>query len=222
MKKILVIAPHPDDETLGCGGALLKHKAQGDEIHWLIVTGISESAGFTAERVAERDAEILTVGNLYGFETLHKLNFPTAQLDTLPIGDIVQRIGRVINAVQPDVVYVPYPGDVHTDHKAVFDAAVSCTKWFRYPSVKRILAYETLSETDFGINPDNNGFRPNVFTDISEFLEHKMEIMRIFKSELGAFPFPRSEQAILALASLRGAACGAHAAEAFMLLKEIG
>jgi LmbE family N-acetylglucosaminyl deacetylase len=220
MKKILVIAPHPDDETLGCGGTLLKHKAQGDELHWMIVTCMSEKAGFAAERVQERDEEILQVGSLYGFETLHKLNFPTAQLDALPIGDIVQRMGRVMQAVEPDVVYLPYRGDVHTDHKIVFDAAVSCTKWFRYPSVKRVLAYETLSETDFGINPDSNGFRPNVFVDISEFLKQKLEIMRVFKSELGEFPFPRSEQAIRALAALRGASAGCEAAEAFMLLKE--
>jgi LmbE family N-acetylglucosaminyl deacetylase len=220
MKKILVIAPHPDDETLGCGGTLLKHKAQGDELHWMIVTCMSEKAGFAAERVQERDEEILQVGSLYGFETLHKLNFPTAQLDALPIGDIVQRMGRVMQAVEPDVVYLPYRGDVHTDHKIVVDAAVSCTKWFRYPSVKRVLAYETLSETDFGINPDSNGFRPNVFVDISEFLKQKLEIMRVFKSELGEFPFPRSEQAIRALAALRGASAGCEAAEAFMLLKE--
>ncbi|ASS73949.1 GlcNAc-PI de-N-acetylase [Tumebacillus algifaecis] len=220
MKKILVIAPHPDDETLGCGGALLKHRANGDELHWLIVTGISTGAGFSEERVASRNGEILQVGNMYGFESLHKFNFPTAQLDTMPIGDIVQRMGRVMHVVQPEVVYLPYRGDVHTDHKIVFDAAVSCTKWFRYPSIKRVLAYETLSETEFGINPDSNGFRPNVFVDISEHLEQKLEIMRIFASEMGEFPFPRSEQAIRALAALRGAAAGCAAAESFMLLKE--
>ena len=98
---------------------------------------------------------------------------------------------------------------------------VACTKCFRFHSIKRILAYETISETDFGMNPSYNTFRPNVYIDISKYLEMKLEIMRIYASELGDFPFPRSEKAIRALAALRGAAAGCEAAEAFMLLKEI-
>ena len=221
MRKVLFVAPHPDDETLGCGGTILRHKAEGDNVCWLIVTGISEAMGFTPEKVSLREKEIKTVAGLYHVDSLHNLRLPTTRLDDFPMAELIEKIGAVFQQIQPEIVYMPYRGDVHTDHKIVFDAVASCTKWFRYGSIKRILAYETLSETDFEINPEFNGFRPNVFIDITPYLEKKLEIMRIYEGELGDFPFPRSEEAIRALASLRGAAAGCKAAEAFMLLKEI-
>lgn len=221
MSKVMVIAPHPDDETLGCGGSLLKHKQAGDEIIWVIVTSINEELGFSPDRIAQRQDEIKSVGECYGFSEVIQLNFPTTQLDQVSSSALVSSMGRVISRLQPEIIYLPYRGDVHTDHKYVFDAAVSCTKWFRYPSIKRVLVYETLSETEFGINPDINAFRPNSFVNISEYLERKIEILNIFKSEMSDFPFPRSNMAVDSLAKLRGATAGFYAAEAFMLLKEI-
>ncbi|HHX94980.1 MAG TPA: PIG-L family deacetylase [Clostridia bacterium] len=220
-KQIIVIAPHPDDETLGCGGTILRHIAEGDIVHWLIITGMQVEQGFSKEQVQRRDAEIKKVALKYGFSSVHDLRFPAARLESLSIGEIIKTIGKVFAMVTPEVIYIPYRGDIHSDHRITFDAVSACTKWFRYGSVKRVLAYETLSETDFGINPDDNGFRPNVFVDISKFLETKLEIMKIYSSEFGTFPFPRSEQAIRALAAYRGATAGCLAAEAFMLLKEI-
>ena len=108
---------------------------------------------------------------------------------------------------------------MHTDHRLVFDAVASCTKWFRYPSVKRVLAYETLSETDFGLGTSQS-FRPNVFVNIEPYLDDKIRAMDIYASEIGEFPFPRSHEAIQALAILRGAASGFKTAEAFELLRE--
>ncbi|MCM3079667.1 PIG-L deacetylase family protein [Brevibacillus invocatus] len=221
MNNVLVVAPHPDDETLGCGGTLLKHIENGDKVNWLIVTTMFPKVDKDRERLQTRETEIKTVSNMYGFSSVHHLGFETTRLDNIPMSDLVGSIGKIINEVRPEIIYLPYRGDVHTDHKMVFDAAVSCTKWFRYNFVKRILAYETLSETDFGINPDNNGFRPNVFVDISPFLNKKLDILRVFKSEMGDFPFPRSEQAVKSQSMLRGATAGCEAAEAFMLLKEI-
>jgi len=221
MKDILVVAPHPDDETFGCGGTLLRHKAEGDKIHWLIATRMDDSIGFTRKQIEDREVQLNHVAEKYAFDSVNKLGFITTQLDELPMGDLVGRISSVVKKIQPEIVYVPYRGDVHTDHKVVFDAVVSCTKWFRYPSIKRILAYETLSETDFGINPDANGFRPNVFVDIGDQFQGKLAIMDIYGTEMGEFPFPRSIQAVEALAALRGVAAGSSAAEAFMLLKEI-
>ncbi len=220
-KKVLVVAPHPDDETLGCGGTLLKHKASGDKIHWLIVTGIDEEASFSTERVSARSHEIKTVSTMYGFDSVVNLNLPTTKLDILPIQQLIEMIGDAILKIGPEILYVPFPGDIHTDHKVVFQAVATCTKWFRFESIKRILAYETLSETDFSISPDINAFTPNVFVDISEFLQEKLQIMQTYKSEMGLFPFPRSEKSIIALSQIRGAAAGCEAAEAFMLLKEI-
>lgn len=220
-RKILCIAPHPDDETLGCGGALLAHRANGDEIYWLIVTTISVEAGFTAERVAQRESEIAAVSAAYGFAGLYRCDFPTMRLDTVPMADLVNSIGAAVQQVAPDVLFLPYRGDAHSDHAVVFDAAAACTKSFRYPSVKSVYAYETLSETEFGLRPDDSGFRPNLFINITDYLDAKIAIMRLFVSELGEFPFPRSETSIRALAQLRGVQSGSAAAEAFMILREI-
>lgn len=218
---VLCIAPHPDDETLGCGGTLLRHVAQGDSVHWLIVTAISETLGFSAARVASRAREIEMVGQAYGLRQIHRAGLPTTRLDALPKADLVGAIGAVIGAVRPNTIYVPYRNDVHSDHAAVFDAAISCSKTFRYPSIRRIYAYETLSETEFGLRPDDPGFRPNLFIETSAWLEQKIAIMRMFDGEMGQFPFPRSEECLRAQAMLRGSQAGVSSAEAFMVLKEI-
>lgn len=219
--RVLVISPHPDDETLGCGGTLLKHKQKGDRIFWLNITGMTPEQGFSPERIRSRRREMEQVAELYGFDRWIDLGLPTTRLDTLLRAEIVQKIGHVIRELEPDTLYLPYPGDVHSDHDAVFQSSISCTKWFRHPSVKEVLVYETLSETEFGLNPDHNGFRPNLFVDITPFLEKKTEIMDTYASETGYFPFPRSPEAIKALAAFRGAAAGCRYAESFMLLKGI-
>jgi LmbE family N-acetylglucosaminyl deacetylase len=217
--KTLVIAPHPDDETLGVGGTLLRRKSEGVKVAWLIVTGISIESGWSAEKVGERDGEIRQVGELFGFDEKFVLDFPTTRLDQVPMNDLVAGISQVFKSFEPEEIFVPHPSDVHTDHRVVFNAVASCTKWFRHPYIKRVLAYETLSETDFGLDTDN-GFCPNVFVDIEPFLDRKLQAMDIYKSELGVFPFPRSHEAIRALAAVRGVAAGFKAAEAFQLLRE--
>jgi len=218
MNKVIIMTPHPDDETLGCGGAILKHKNQGDMIYWLIVTNMGDS--FSQESRLKRDRELIEVANEYQFKQTIELGFETSTLDQVPGRELIGKISEVFHDIQPNIVYVPYPSDIHSDHKVVFDAAMACTKWFRYPFVEKVLAYETLSETDFTINPDANSFKPNIFINIENYLEKKLEIMKIYKSEIGIFPFPRSEKAIRSLAYTRGAASGFEAAEAFMLLKE--
>lgn len=220
-KNVLVIAPHPDDETLGCGGTLLKHKAMGEKVHWLMVTGMDEESGYSPERISSRSQEIRCVASMYDFNTVIGLDLPATRLEIVPLQKIIALIAEVILNIRPEIVYIPFPGDIHTDHRIVSQASAACSKWFRLGSVKRILAYETLSETDFVISPEINSFHPNVFVDISQFLDKKLEIMQIYKSEIGAFPFPRSEKAITALTQIRGAAAGCQSAEAFMLLKEI-
>lgn len=220
MKNILVVAPHPDDEVLGCGGTILRSKANGYAVHWLIMTHISEEQGFTVERIQEREKEIEKVAKAFSFDSVHHLKFQTARLDQLSTEKLVGAIAKVITSTNAQTIYVPYRADIHSDHRIVFDATIACTKWFRYPSVEKVLVYETLSETDFTINPDANYFRPNVFVDISEFLQKKLDIMKIYESELSEHPFPRSLKAIQSLAYIRGAASGFEAAEAFMLLKE--
>ncbi|HET7435639.1 MAG TPA: PIG-L family deacetylase [Thermoanaerobaculia bacterium] len=220
MKDVLFVAPHSDDESLGCGGTILRHRDAGDRIHWLLVTVSHVDYGFSAERIAEREKEIDRVAAHFRFDTTTRLNFPATMIDSMPLGQLVAAVSKVFRQINPNVVYLPYRGDVHSDHTVTFDAVAACTKWFRYPSVERVLCYEAISETEFGINPDINGFRPNVFVDISAHLETKMMILREYRGELGEFPFPRSEQAVRALAAYRGATAGVAAAEAFMLLRE--
>ena len=221
MRNVLVIAPHPDDETLGCGGTILKHKSDGDRVSWLIVTAVSEGIGYTSKHVGDRHVEIEKVRQMYDFNAVYECNFPTTQLDTIPISELVRTISEILRKSEPDTVYIPFSGDAHTDHRIVFDAVSACLKWFRCLSLKRALVYETLSETGISFVLENNHFNPNVFVNIKPFLEKKIDIMKIYSSELGAFPFPRSEEAIRAQAASRGAISGFEAAESFMLLKEM-
>jgi len=221
MSSIVVIAPHPDDETLGCGGTLLRHKANGNSIHWIIVTSILESNSYTTKFIQNREKEIEKVSGTYQFDSVHKLGFPTSKLDTVSVSELVEALSKVFKEIEPTEVYLPFPGDIHTDHKIVFDVSLSCTKWFRYPTVKRVLVYETLSETDFALNQAYPAFNPNIFVNIEQYLERKLEIMAMYGEELGEFPFPRCIEAIRAQATLRGVASGCKAAESFMLLKEI-
>ena len=138
-----------------------------------------------------------------GVQQLYNLRQPTKHLDTLPINDLVDQLSEVFRDFKPEEVLVPHRGDVHTDHRITFDAVAACTKWFRYRSVRRLMAYETLSETEFGLDPQSI-FHPNVFVDISATMKRKLELLRIYQSELSEFPFPRSEKALLALAQFRG------------------
>lgn len=220
MTPILAVAPHPDDETLGCGGTLLRHIAQGDAVHWVIATRM-DPATFPAERVARREAEIAAVAKAYGFAGVHALGFPAASLDTVPRAQLIEALARIVRAVEPGTVLTPFPGDAHGDHRAVFEAVAACAKTFRYPSVETVLAYETLSETDFALDPAAPTFRPNLFVEVGPFLERKIEIMRLYAGELGEHPFPRSVEAIRAAALLRGAQANCRAAEAFMVLKDV-
>jgi len=217
--RTLVVAPHPDDELLGCGGALLRRKNEGGAVGWLIVTGMTTETGWSAERILQRDNEIDAVAKLIGFDEVFNLRLPATGLDALPMSDVVSAFSSVFRSFAPEEVFVPHHGDVHSDHRVTFDVVAACTKWFRYPSVRRVLAYETVSESEFGL-ARGSAFEPNYFIDISEYLERKLEILNVYRSELGEFPFPRSLRAIRALAEWRGASAGYLAAEAFELLRE--
>lgn len=219
--QIIVISPHPDDETLGCGGTILKHSAVGDTIHWLIVTGMTEKQGFSPQVITQRQKEIESVAQMYDFETVHNLSLPTTRLDAIPLGDIINGISKVLLEVKSHIVYLPNRSDVHSDHRIIFNAAWSCCKTFRFPFILRVLMYEVLSETDFAPALPETSFLPNIFSDISPYMERKIEIMREYRDEMREHPFPRSEQNIRSLATVRGATAGVEYAEAFMLLREV-
>ena len=221
MNKVLFIAPHPDDETLGCGGTILRHKAAGDKIYWLIMTNISVETGYDKIQVKKRRQEIDNVAKEYGFKKVFKLDLQTTKLDVIPRGQIIESVSKVINKVKPHVFYIPNRNDVHSDHKVTFDAVISSTKTFRFPFVKKILMYEVISETEFSPPLQDSAFIPNGFSDISDYLDKKISIMNIYRGEMSEHPFPRSAENLKALATFRGATAGVRYAEAFMILKEI-
>ena len=219
-ERILVVAVHPDDETLGCGGTLLKHKDVGDEVFWLIVTEISAHDASSHDLAENRKQEIEAVKKKYAFDGIFSLGFLAKKVDTYAVDEIISGISAVMNEVKPTIVYLPFRGDVHSDHRVIFEAVYSCTKTFRYPFIKKILMMETPSETDFSCGIEEARFLPNYFVDISECFQEKLEILKIYTSELGEHPFPRSLKNVEALAITRGAITGCQYAESFMLLKE--
>ena len=131
-KNVLVVAPHPDDETLGCGGSLLKHIANGDLVYWLIVTNAlpNKYYNWSKEMISKRQEEIESVSKFFGFEKTFKLDYPTTELDRIPMYDLIGSISDVIKEVHPEVIYLPNRSDVHTDHQISFKAAYSCKKNF--------------------------------------------------------------------------------------------
>lgn len=221
MKNVIVISAHPDDETLGVGGTILKHITNGDNVFWLIVTNVFESQGFSKERVESRQKEIREVEKLLGFSKTFLLDYPTMTLSSSSLIKMVPEISSVFSEVQPEIVYCLNRSDAHSDHRVIFDAVMACTKSFRYPYIKQILMYECISETEFAPVLAEKAFLPNYFVNITDFLDTKLEIMKIFESELGEHPFPRSLDNIKALAHFRGASVGVKYAEAFQLLKYI-
>jgi LmbE family N-acetylglucosaminyl deacetylase len=219
--KVIVVSAHPDDEVIGAGGTLLKHKSNGDEIYWLIVTNIFQENGFSLERVNSRQQEIENVSKEFGFTKTFKLEFPTMSLDPSMLPNLISKISNCFNSVNPEIVYVMNRSDAHSDHRVTFDAVIACTKTFRYPFIKKVLMYECISETEFAPALPEKVFQPNYFVDISNFLVKKLELMKIYDSELAEHPFPRSLRNIEALATLRGATSGVEYAEAFQLIKFI-
>ena len=190
-KKVLVISVHPDDETLGCGGSILKHLGQGDEVHCVFITG----------------------GNIYHrqlIDNLHEM-----------LNELIEALSKIVSIVQAQVLYIPNRSDAHSDHRAVFSAIMACSKNFRYPFIEQILMCEVISETDFAPILGENTFSPNYFIDISEVFIKKIEILKMFGSELLPYPMTRNQSAIEALNRYRGTLINAEYAEAFMSIKTI-
>ena len=165
--------------------------------------------------------EISKVTSLFEFDGVYELGFSASMLDTYSQAELISSMSKIVKDVQPDWVFCPYRNDAHSDHQIAFDATLAVTKSFRYPFIKRVMCYETISETNFALKPEDPGFKPQVFIDISGVLKKKLDILKIYSSELGDFPFPRSLKAVEALAILRGSQANQEASEAFMLLKEI-
>jgi len=220
MAVILVIAPHPDDEVLGCGGTITKHNICNDEVSLCIVTK-AYPPSWIEDEIKERKEEVLKVNQILGIRKTKFLDFPTAKLDTIPKNDLIYSINQVVNELNPEIIYIPHRGDINIDHRIVFDAALVAVRPKPGSVVRKVFTYETLSETEWAAPFIEKAFCPNLYVDISETLETKLKAMSEYKLELKEFPHPRSLEAISALASIRGATVGVKAAEAFMIVREI-
>lgn len=213
--KILVIAPHPDDEVLGCGGTIKKYVKEGHEVYLCIVTK-AYTPDWSEDFIKNREKEITHVSKVLGIKETFFLDLPTVKLDTVPQKELNFKIGAVVNKVAPDILYIPHGGDLNKDHRLIFEASLVIAR----PTgnkIKSILAYETLSGTEWGIKP----FAPNTYTDITKTLDDKLKAMACYKSELREYPHPRSSEGITILAKRRGLEAGLAAAEAFMFIREI-
>jgi LmbE family N-acetylglucosaminyl deacetylase len=220
MKNILVIAPHPDDEVLGCGGTIAKRVLVGDEFYLCVVTK-AYPPEWTEADIKRRREEVFRANKILGIRNIHFLDFPTVKLNTIPHKELDEAISQIVKKVQPEMVFLPHRGDVNQDHRLVFDAAMVAMKPELGSTIKKILSYETLSETEWAAPFREDVFIPNSYVDISETLEVKLKAMSEYRSELKQFSHPRSLQAISALAKVRGSTIGVEAAEAFELIREM-
>lgn len=218
--KILVIAPHADDEVLGCGGIISKYASKGNDVYVAIITKACEPL-FSKKDDEIDKKESNAVHKFLGVQETIYLDFPAAMLESVPRHELNAAISKLINKVKPDEVYIPHRGDMHLDHKMIVDACMVGLRPRGKNKVSRIYAYETLSETEWDIPNTVNAFIPNVYVDISKHLDKKIKAMKLYKSQICKYPDPRSDQGIKALAMLRGSTVSKEYAEAFMLIREI-
>lgn len=219
MNRIIVVAPHSDDETIGAGGYLLKHKQLGDTICWINVTNAAGEYGYQEEDVKIWNRKIEIIKEQFKFDNVFDLALEPSGLDKIEKSRLINLFKDILHKVKPNIVLIPYYNDAHSDHRIVFESMMACCKSFRCPFVEMILCMEILSETDYSTS--DFGFSPNYYVDISEYIDRKIEILKIYDSEISSSPFPRSVDAIKSLAKYRGASCYAHYAEAFRMIKFI-
>ena len=218
--RVLVFAPHPDDEVIGVGGTIIKRVKSGDEVFVCIVTkGVPPI--FSQESHKQGRKECIDADKKLGVKETIFLDFPAVMLETIPRYEFNGRIAEVVQKINPDEVYIPHRGDMQIDHQMVVDAVMVAVRprGKNYP--KRVYAYETLSETGWNIPNTANEFIPTVYENISDTLQDKIEAMRVYESQLAPFPAARSIEAIEALAKFRGATVSVDAVEAFSLIREV-
>ena len=216
----LVLAPHPDDEILGAGGAMARWVLEGHTVHVGIVTR-GQPPLYSDAGEALCQAEARAAHRLLGIATTRFLDFPAAELDVTPHRELNEALAELLHSCAPAELYLPFLGDVHLDHQLVFRSALVAARPCRTGSPRAVYAYETLSETNWNAPFLTPGFTPNHFVDITRTLDTKVEAMALYRSQLQPPPHERSLAALRALATLRGATVGLGAAEAFITLRTV-
>ncbi len=223
---VLVIAAHPDDEVLGCGGTIAKQALNGDEVYVLILGEGITSRYKQREEVKSKEIEklrqnALKASKILGVRKTFFLNFPDNRFDTAPLLDIVKTIEDVVEKIKPEIIYTHHYGDLNIDHKITFEAVMIATRPLPDNRVKRILSFEVPSSTEWAVPLGNSWFTPSIFVDISTTLKKKIDAMKSYKSELKKYPHPRSSRGIEIFAKYRGLMVGKEACEGFELIRDI-
>lgn len=220
VRRALVVAPHPDDEVLGCGGTMARLSEQDAAVHVVIVTR-GTSPPFDRGMIERGRREALAAHDMLGVAQTHFLDLPAAALDTVAHAELNWSLAKIIDEVAPDTLMIPFNGDIHLDHQLIFTSCLVAARPNRPDYPARIWAYETLSETNWHAPYVTPSFVPNLYVDISKTLARKLDAMRTFASQLKSFPDERSIETLQALATLRGATVHRAAAEAFVALREV-
>ena len=225
--KNLVIAAHPDDEILGCGGSMAKWSKNGHEVHVLIIAEGATSRDNTRDRPA-RQMELSHLagsakkaGKILGVKSVKLLDYPDNRMDSVDLLDVVKPVQEIIAKLKPDMVITHHAGDLNIDHKITHQAVITACRPQPEQSVKRILSFEVLSSTDWQPPSSGNPFVPNWFEDISDTLDIKIKALEAYESEMRDWPHARSTKAVEHLARWRGASIGCEAAEAFSMIRNL-
>ena len=219
-KRVLVVAPHPDDETLGVGGTIAKYAAQGDEVFVLMISGHLPPI-YSREAYEGTVSEALLAFSILGVKESKFLEIPATMISDQPLHEFNGRISKVVNEFNPHIVLCPYP-DRHVDHRLVFDSVMVATRPVGAGrDVEIVAAYETLSETHWNAPHIEPNFTPNWVVDISDHIRKKLDALECYKSQISVFPGPRSVEAVEALAKFRGTQAGFGYGEGFHVIRMI-
>lgn len=217
---ILVVAPHPDDEVLGCGGIISRNVAENNNVYILVMTKGSPKL-YAEEKILNVRREALCAHEFLGVKKTIFLDFHAPELDVTSVAEIANSINKVVKEYSIEEMYIPHRGDIHADHRAVANACFVASRPVNNNTVKRLFAYETLSETEWAPPFGDDAFIPNHFVDVTAYFDDKLKAMECYNSQIKQFPNPRSIDALTALAKFRGATVGVERAEAFMTIRTI-
>ncbi len=220
MKKVLVVASHPDDEVLGCGGTIARHAKEGDEVSVAFMSdGETSREEHTKNNLKKRNKAAYASCELLGAQAPIFLNFQDNKMDTYALLEIVQKLEKIIDEIQPSVIYTHHYGDLNIDHRITHEAVLTACRPVPMNFVNEIYCFEILSSTDWASPSEKNSFIPNKFIEITGFLEQKIDALKIYEKEMRDFPHSRSLESVESLAKLRGSSAGMHAAESFQVVR---
>lgn len=223
MKSILVVAAHPDDEVLGCGGYIANHVRLGDEVFVTFLSdGVTSRLGnLGLQEIESRRSAARLASKVLGVRDVMFGDFPDNKLDASPLLEVIKSIEAVVEKIRPQTVLTHFGGDLNIDHRIVSQAVLTACRPAPKQGVKEILFFEVPSSTEWQVPTEGEAFAPNWFEDISQTLELKIKALLMYEHELREWPHPRSVKAVEHLAHWRGASCGVDAAEAFVLGRRI-